>query len=159
MLRRLIADRFGVVVHDDTRDLPVFVLRIARADGRLGARMRPSTVDCGSLAVAAARAPCGLDVRFAAGSVTGIGVSMAQFARNLVGAAGRTVVDRTGLTGGYDFDLTFAPDSAATAGPPVDPAAPTLFTAIQDQLGLKLEPGRAPVAVLVIDRASRPVPD
>jgi uncharacterized protein (TIGR03435 family) len=89
---------------------------------------------------------------------------MDQFARNLVGGVGRIVVDKTGLPGYYDFSLTFSPDTAPTApgapaGAPPDPSAPSLFTAMQEQLGLKLEPGRAPIQVLVIDRAERPTAD
>lgn len=78
---------------------------------------------------------------------------------------GRYVDDRTGLTGDWDFELTFAPNSAGGA-PPIgaeppaaDPDAPSLFTALQEQLGLKLEATRGPVPIVVIDRLERPVTD
>src|SRR6185436_6304999 len=97
--------------------------------------------------------------------VTGSGVAMEQLARNLVGGVGRIVVDKTGLPGYYDLNLTFAPEAGpaapqgAPAGPAPDSTAPSLFTAMQEQLGLKLEPGRAPISVLVIDRVQRPSAD
>ena len=76
----------------------------------------------------------------------------------------RTVVDRTGLEGGWDFELFFAPEVRGPIPPgvelpPVDPNAPSLFTALQEQLGLKLEATKAPVEVLVVDSASRPTLD
>jgi uncharacterized protein (TIGR03435 family) len=153
MLRALLADRFALTAHAETREAPVFLLRHVRADRTLGPRMRTSTVDCMTLAAAKAKLPCGFDVRLAAGSVTGAGVSVAQLARNLMGAAGRMIVDETGLTGTYDLELTFALEPAP------DSPAPSLFTALQEQLGLKLEPGRGPIDVLVIDRAQRPTVD
>jgi uncharacterized protein (TIGR03435 family) len=154
MLRALVAERFGVVTHSETRDLPVFLLRVLRSDRAPGIRLKPSVVDCTRLAAAQARVPCGLNVSFAAGSITGAGVSMSQLARNLMGVVGRTIVDETGLSGVYDLELTFAPDASQ---PRSD--APSLFTALQEQLGLKLEAGREPIPVLVIDRASRPAAD
>jgi uncharacterized protein (TIGR03435 family) len=88
---------------------------------------------------------------------------MEQLSRNLVGGVGRIVVDKTGLQGYYDFTINFAPEAppapGAPAAPPPDSTAPSLFTAIQEQLGLKLEPGREPIQVLVIDRAERPAAD
>jgi uncharacterized protein (TIGR03435 family) len=84
---------------------------------------------------------------------------MAALARMLVVPAGRLVEDRTGLAGGFDFDLAFTMDGAAPPGaqaPAPDANAPSIFTALEEQLGLKLEPTRAPVEVLVIDRVERP---
>ena len=81
-------------------------------------------------------------------------------------AAQRIVIDQTGLNGGFDIDLTFLPDRMPTGAPPpgvtmpnIDPNGPSLFTALQEQLGLKLESQRAPVEVLVIDHVERPTPD
>jgi hypothetical protein len=151
-------DRFDIVAKAGapfTTDEGRLMLRVLLADrfGVLGRGLRASTEDCTTLAAAQAHLPCGLDVRLAAGVITGRGVSMPQLARNLMNAAGRIVVDDTGLSGGYDVELRFAPDQAA------DPSVPSLFTALQEQLGLKLEPGRAPISVLVIDRATRPAAD
>jgi uncharacterized protein (TIGR03435 family) len=79
---------------------------------------------------------------------------MAALAENLRSRGGRVVIDRTGLTGAYDFKLEWAPDPANNAD-----ARPSLFTALQEQLGLKLQPSTAPLAVVVIDRIERPTPD
>ena len=89
---------------------------------------------------------------------------MAQLAQNLSQGVGRTTVDRTGLTGGFDFELEFSVDPALAAGGPAlapspDPNRPSIFTALEEQLGLKLQPDRAPVDVLVIDRVDRPTED
>ena len=176
MLQALLADRFGLVTHGETRELPVYLLVLARKDGALGPQMKKAEVDCAALFASVAAGgkmperlpngnlPCGISVRGGQGLVTGNGVAMEQLARNLVGGVGRIVVDKTGLPGYYDFNLTFAPEGpppppGAPAGPAPDPGAPSLFTAMQEQLGLKLEPGRAPISVLVIDRAQRPAAD
>jgi uncharacterized protein (TIGR03435 family) len=138
--------------------------------------MKKSDIDCAALFASVTAGgkmperlpngnlPCGLSVRAAQGQVVGSPASMEQLTRNLVGGVGRMVVDRTGLPGYYDFNVTFAPDSppaapGAPAGAAPDGSAPSLFTAMQEQLGLKLEPGRAPIQVLVIDRAERPTAD
>jgi uncharacterized protein (TIGR03435 family) len=175
MLRALLAERFGLVAHTETRPMAVYIMRVDNRERGLGSRLRPSSLDCDAMLAASkaggtaapaapdGRLPCVLDVRFAAGSVAGIGVSMTQLAHNLMNAVGRVVVDETGLSGAYDLELTFVPDPGLAApGSPaagVDPSAPSLFTALQEQLGLRLEPGRAPVPVLVVDRAERPTAD
>lgn len=93
------------------------------------------------------------------------GSPMAQVATSLSMFAGRIVLDKTGLTGNYDFTLAWTPDQMPGGGqrppgapepPPIDPNGPSLFTAVQEQLGLKLDSQRGSVAVLVIDRAERP---
>jgi uncharacterized protein (TIGR03435 family) len=89
-------------------------------------------------------------------TLTAGGYPMAEFQRYLTGQTQRVVIDRTGLAGAWDFELTFAPaDVAASAATDT----PSLFTALQEQLGLKLEATRAPVEVLVVDRIERPTPD
>ena len=173
MLQALLAERFGLATHMETRELPVYLLVLARKDGTLGPQMKKADVDCAALFASVTAGgkmperlpngnlPCGLSVRGSQGLVTGNGVGMEQLARNLTGGVGRIVVDRTGLQGYYDINLTFAPESLPGAPPETasDSGAPSLFTAMPEQLGLKLEPGRAPIAVLVIDRAERPAPD
>jgi len=177
MLQALLADRFGLATHMETRELPVYLLVLARKDGALGPQMKKSDVDCAALFASVTAGgkmperlpngnlPCGISVRGNQGLVTGNGVAMDQFARNLVGGVGRIVVDKTGLPGYYDLNLTFSPEAVpsapqgAPAGPAPDSTAASLFTAMQEQLGLKLEPGRAPISVLVIDRATRPAAD
>jgi len=177
MLQGLLAERFALKTHMETRELPVYLLVLARKDGTLGPQMKKAEVDCAALFAAVTAGgkmpdrlpngnlPCGLNVRGnnGQGVVTGNAVAMEALARNLVGGVGRIVVDKTGLPGYYDINMTFAQDSVPTApgGPSAAPdgAAPSLFTAMQEQLGLKLEPGRAPVQVLVIDRLERPTVD
>jgi uncharacterized protein (TIGR03435 family) len=114
--------------------------------------------------------PCGF-VRVPPGLVAGSGRTIAELARGtLSDLVGRPVIDKTGLAGLYDFTLKYAPELARTAGPlsllppgpiaPVtDPDAPSLFAALQEQLGLKLENGRGPVEVAVIDKFEKPTLD
>jgi uncharacterized protein (TIGR03435 family) len=176
MLQALLAERFGLKTHMETRELPVYLLVLARKDGTLGPQMKKADIDCAALFAAVTAGgkmperlpngnlPCGLNVRPNQGLVTGNGVAMEALARNFVGGVGRIVVDKTGLPGYYDLNLTFAPEGpppppGAPPVAPADPSAPSFFTALQEQLGLKLEPGRAPIQVLVIDRAERPTAD
>jgi uncharacterized protein (TIGR03435 family) len=99
------------------------------------------------------------------GMIVGQRVSMARIARELSPFAGRTVQDETGLTGSFDFQLTWTPDPGESrgdldklkaAGIPFDPSGPSFFSAIQEQLGLKLESKKGQIEILVIDHAERP---
>ena len=90
-----------------------------------------------------------------------VGTPLAQIVPLLSQLTGRPVVDRTGLTGTYDLQLTFTPDQlppgpAPPGAPPIDTNGPSLFTALQEQLGLKLDSQKGPLEVLVIDRMERP---
>ena len=154
-LQSLLEDRFRMVTHWETRELPVYALVLA-ATGTLGPKLKAHTGECnrppgtvpppGSAAI-----NCG--TRGAPGKMTGLGITMVTFARNLSGGTGRYIIDKTGLEGNYDLELEFTPDQSA------DTTGPSLFTAMQEQLGLKLDAQRAPVEVLVIDRVERPTPD
>jgi uncharacterized protein (TIGR03435 family) len=178
MLQRVLAERFQLAAHTETRDIPIYALTVARTDGRLGPRIATAATDCeavmnallkgaregGGPPPAAPELPdgrpaCGMRSG-PGGRITAGGTSMAAIARLLTVPAGRIVVDRTGLTGGFDFDLEFTPDPAAPGGQPGaatgDANIPTLFTALEEQLGLKLLPQRGPVEMLVIDRVERP---
>lgn len=177
MMQRMLADRFRLAVHTETRELPIYALTLARADRRLGSQIQPAAIDCLtvlSAALAKAKqeggglppspqrpngAP-GCGTRFDGRTLSAGGTSMAALARSLSGMVGRLVEDRTGLEGGFDFDLEFAVDpalAAAGAPRPADDAnLPSIFTALQEQLGLKLDAARAPVEVLVIDSVDRP---
>jgi len=92
---------------------------------------------------------------------------LSQLASALSQMTQRVVVDRTGLAGNFDLDLTFTPDQTMSRGapppgatpPPIDPNGPSIFTALQEQLGLKLESTRGPVDVIVIDHVEPPTPD
>jgi uncharacterized protein (TIGR03435 family) len=174
MLRTLLADRFTLVIRNETREMPIYALVLARADGRLGPQLRASAVDCAAIFAAAkakgeapppttnGRPTCG--TRTTRGNMMTTGVAMADLARNLAPFAGRPVIDKTGLTGGFDVDLTWAPelppgpDGTAPSAPPSSDGA-SLYTAVQEQLGLKLDARQGPVDVVVIDSAQRPVED
>jgi uncharacterized protein (TIGR03435 family) len=171
MVRSLLAERFKLVIHTEMRETPVYALLVARSDGRLGAQLRPSSVDCAALLASFkarketppntinGRPSCG--TRTTAGNMMTTATTMADFVRNLAPMAGRPVVDRTGLTGAFDIDLTWAPDPQGAPGtaPSPDGDRPSLVTAVQEQLGLKLDSQRLPFETLVIDSVERPTED
>ena len=110
------------------------------------------------------RPQCGM--RVAPNQVMAGGTSLTQLTQMLSQFTQRIVIDRTGLKGTFDIDLTFTPERMPQGPPPpgappltIDPNGPSLFTALQEQLGLKLESERAPVEVLVIDHVERATPD
>ena len=167
MLRRLLADRFRLAMHAETRTLDAYVLRVARADGQLGPNLRPAAVDCRTLISAAAANPAASGVHPCGTITTNLppwrarGVTVAQFSL-LRTEVGRPIVDKTGLVGPFDFELTWTPRWAQTASfdrsrfPDIDPAGPDIFTALQEQLGLKLLAEKADQTTLVIDHAEQP---
>jgi uncharacterized protein (TIGR03435 family) len=174
MLRSLLEDRFKVRTHRETRELPVYELVVARADGKLGPQLRQSTANCDGPPPPRQPnepPPCGA-MRGPARVMAG-GIPMRRFAEMLTAimavgtpasADGRLVIDKTGLSGRFAFNLTWTPDQIPTVAPPpgippVDPNGPSLVTALQEQLGLKLESAKGPVEVLVIDSVERPTPD
>ena len=183
MLRSLLIDRFKLVAHHETREMPIYALVRLRPD-RLGAHLEPSKVDCDKLLadrLAAARSggpppqppppdangrpTCGLNVGF--GTMLGNGFPIGELANTLAAMVKRTVVDRTGLTGPWAFDMKFAVDPAqlpfapppGVQLPPTDPDAPSLVTALEEQLGLKLESTKGPVDMVIVDRLEHPTPD
>jgi uncharacterized protein (TIGR03435 family) len=152
MLRALLADRFKLVVHTETRETPIYALVVARADGRLGTRLRKADVDCE--AAPADRDHCQSQI---SDKIVGRGQPLGSLARMLSPFVGRQVVDQTGVTGGFDFDLEF-PELVAGpggAGPAAD-AGGSVFTAVEEQLGLKLTSAKGPVEFVVIDRVEHP---
>src|SRR5688572_3969291 len=145
-LQTLLADRFKLRIHRETREQPVYALVLARTDGRLGPQLKPSAIDCTAAAVAKdSGASCGMNTSSggAAGRITAIGQPMQAFA-DALGNYGlsRMVIDRTGLKGGFDIELTWKTDTTTVAA--AGPDAPSLFTALQEQLGLKLDAQRGP---------------
>ena len=146
MLQSLLADRFKLLVHRETKEQPIYVLTLASADGSIGAGLRRSPVDC-----AAIPSPCGLSG--SQGTMTAHPIAFSVFARSLSPTVGRVVVDRTGLSGVFEFELRWSPEPRATF------PGPSFFGALQEQLGLKLEPDRAPLEMLVIDHVEPPTPD
>jgi uncharacterized protein (TIGR03435 family) len=152
MMQALLAHRFSLKTHQDKREVPVFALQRVKRDDSLGAGLR-STV-CPELEVDLKQAkPCA-NVSPGVNILTVRGAPIAAFAQYLAPYVNRVVVDRTGLDGRYDIVLKWASDQQA----PKDDL-PSLFTALQEQLGLKLESSKAMVDVLVIDSAERPTPD
>lgn len=152
MLKALLAERFKLVAHQETREQRVYELVMARAGGKPGPGL--TQVDCASN-------PCGdtnTNESSAGGVVTARGLTMAELARWASNRVDRIVIDRTGLAGAYDFEMKYARDPVRSGGT-ASSDMPTIFTALQEQLGLKLEGARGPVEFLVIDRAERPTPD
>jgi uncharacterized protein (TIGR03435 family) len=165
MLQALLADRFALKVHRETKEGPVYFLVI----GKNGSKLKDANP-------AAALQMLGPDgggitgvIRLESGSGGGIkadatSANMAYLCRYLSQQLRRTVIDHTALTGIYDFTLDFLPDRMPTAAAnssdggtvAVDPGGASIFTAVQEQLGLKLEPARGQVETLVIDHVARP---
>jgi uncharacterized protein (TIGR03435 family) len=165
MLRALLADRFKLEVHTGSRDLPIYALTLARTDGAFGPQVRRSARDCHAPGTASPTEapPCGM--RTFPGTIVAGGVTLAEFANTLSTLVGRAVHDGTGLTDRFEFTLRWTPDqipqgfdrkASAIGLPPIDADGPSLFTAMREQLGLKLDSARGPIDILVIDHAERP---
>jgi uncharacterized protein (TIGR03435 family) len=163
MLRNLLIDRFKLVTRREMRPMSAYALVLARNDGQLGPQLFRSTLDC-EAQVAAARVPgttpgtvqqCG--GRSGRGTIATYGVPLSDFAKSLSPAAGRYVFDATGLKDRFDLTLKWAPDPEPGAAAPPDGVS--LFTAMQEQLGLRLEPRQAPINVFVIESAEKPMED
>ena len=161
MLQTLLADRFKLAVHHETREFSVYALRLTRVDGRLGPSMRRPDADCfvGRGAPPPPPQPgdsrpmvCGFTE--SAGDLNARGVDMAALAIELTEYTDRPVVDQTGLKGNFYLSLKWSPDASAA-----DANLPSIFTAVREQLGLKLEGIKGPVDVLVIDRVEMPSED
>jgi len=146
MLQSLLADRFGLVVHKETKQVAGYAL----VPGKGGARLTKSSAE--DKRMFGVRREVGANGK-ASNKLIARKVEMRDFAFLLLMTTQRPVIDRTGLTGEFNFDLEFAPfDSDGTA----DSDSPSLFTAIQQALGLRLETARTPLDALVIDAAQRP---
>jgi uncharacterized protein (TIGR03435 family) len=148
MVQALLADRFKLATHRETREGRVYELTIAKG----GPKLRDTDPEYHSH-----------DLNGESGDLTGHGASMYQLIRSLSRQVGRPIIDKTRLEGSYDFTLSYTPEARdAIFGQPTfpetapDPGAPSIFTALQEQLGLKLEAARGRVDILVIDHAERP---
>ena len=153
LVRTLLAERFGLVVEREQRVMQTYALTRLRPD-RLGPQLTPSMADCRSPESRDLANPkrCGTNLR-SIGDMTGTGITTTSLIFTLTGLVGTFVDDETGLTGAYDFSLKWSPGLAD------DPAAPervSIFTAVQEQLGLRLDPRRRPVEVIAIKRVERP---
>ena len=180
MLKALLADRFRLTAHAESRPLPLYALVMAKSDGKMGARLRRSGTECAPITIPAelgpapsppppppagapqllvARTPMRCGSMLIAGLVSAREITMEQFIVRLSNFVNRPVIDRTGLTGSFDLDLTYTPETPARGAIGVPSDGPSIFTALQEQLGLRLDSQRGPVDVFVIDRAERPTPD
>ena len=144
LLQPVLADRFQLKLHEIKKDFPIYNLVLAKGGPKVRASVSPSGTECGINAGAP-----GVNVV--------VSCTLKEFAENMGYPTGRTVVDKTGLTGRYDFELHWTPDNTPANSPNAD--GPSIFTAFQEQLGLKLEPGTAALTVLSIDSAEKPTPN
>jgi uncharacterized protein (TIGR03435 family) len=145
LLRSLLEERFALKVHRETRQLAIYDLVRLKKDETLGPRMTRSSLDC-----AKESTKCGYNGL--AGHLTGGWITTTMLSTMLSSATQRVVVDRTGLDGRFDVELEWSPDQAATD-------KPSIFAAVQEQLGLKLESTKGPVRVVIIDHIERPAED
>ena len=180
MLQTLLVERFNLQMHTETRDMQYYALVLAKADGQLGEGIQPSTIDCAAYYQAREQAQrpdgapgnivptgahCGLRLasRGLLETIESGAVVMPRFAETLQIFLGAMVRDETGLEGLFDVDVTFLRDPALAPELPVPPGdtgvGPSIFAAVQEQLGLELESRLGPIEVLVVDRAEQPTPN
>src|SRR5215831_8300307 len=179
MTRTLLEDRFLLRSHVEQRDQPIFVLTVARRDGKLGDQLSPAGAECKRVTPppgapppppppppgAAPNVP-GCPSMFGLGGISARRIPMSLLIANLSTYLNRHIVDRTNLSGMFDLDLRWAPDQLPQGPPgmpvrimPFDPNGPSLSTALQEQLGLKFESERGAVDVLVLDSVEKPKSD
>lgn len=176
MIQSFLVERFQLAIHHETQTLPIYSLVLARKDGKLGPGLAeakegsctkfdpvnpPSPPETG----AAPRRWCG-NSSVNPSHLTAIGVPIANLIPLFSQVLERTIVDKTGLTGSFDVGMAWTPDETQAmkwqmppgvpAPAPPDPGGPSIFTAIQEQLGLKLESSKGPVDVVIVDRAEKP---
>lgn len=165
MVQALLADRFKVKFHRESKELPVYVLVVAKNGPKLREAIAQNPGPTSSGQNGPSPDPGRPSFRFGRGRLDGVGVAIAMLTSILSNQLGRYVLDKTELKGTYDFQLKWTPDqnqpdsfSRQGIPPPQGQSedGPTLFTALQEQLGLKLESQRGPVEILVIDYAAKP---
>jgi uncharacterized protein (TIGR03435 family) len=152
-LRALLAERFQLTIHRETKEQSVYALVV----GKGGSKLKESETKEGT-------GPRGM-MRMGRAQLSGQGVPLQMLTQSLSSQLGRPVIDRTGLKGNFDFKLEWTPDPGQPAAmpangpdapPPPDPNGPSIFTALQEQLGLRLESQKGPVEMLVIDKVEKP---
>ena len=151
MLRAVLADRFQLKVHSEKKTFPIYDLVVATG----GAKLQEAPAE--HLHSGPWGGPSCLHTKGRAGIMAVEGCGAGALADSLSYDAGRKVIDKTGLTGRYDFELHWTPDNTPADSPLA--GGPSIFTAVQEQLGLKLEPSTAPLHILVIDSAQKPTPN
>jgi uncharacterized protein (TIGR03435 family) len=166
MLRAMLADRFKLVTHIEMREQPIYLLMLARPDGRLGPQLKRSVMPCSSQTAGTSQAGpsanCGVNTSAndRLSTILATGEPMDRIAAALANyAVNRAVINRTGLEGAFDAELRFTPEGTALAATNRSDEALSIFTAVQEQLGLKLQSDRGAVPFVVIDSVQRPTPD
>ena len=153
LLQSLLEERFKLKFHKETKEAPIYHLVV----GKNGHKMKPGEHGQSMM-------------RMGRGQINANGVTMQMLSTNLSNILGRTVLDKTELEGGFNVELNWTPDETQAGGgpsgppsggqppppPPSDGTGPTLFTAVQEQLGLKLESTKGPVPMFVIDHIEKP---
>ena len=159
MMQSILVERFGLKFHNETRELPVYELQVAKGGPKLKeAELLPADAATNKPARGKGQ------MQMQPGKIKAMGVQLSTLAGMLSGRdTGRTVVDKTGLTGYYDFTLEWTPEGGmmingapAPPPPPGSPAEANLFSAVQEQLGLKLEARKDMLPVIVIDHIEKP---
>jgi len=161
MISKLLAERFALRTHTEQRPVNVYVLKMSRADGQLGTQLKRSDPSCAEARTAGQPLPPQCQATATSGFQSRA-MQISDFVRVLVGMGiDRPVFDRTGLTGHFDLQLQYdhGPFSGAFAGRQSSIDGVSIFTALQEQAGLKLEATREVVDVLVIDYAEMPMPN
>ena len=170
LLQSLLVDRFGLKVSHGTKEFPVYALVVGKNGPKIQEAKPGDTYPNGMKGPDGRALGHGGMMRMGPGELTGQGVPIQFLAQNLSGQLGRTVLDQTGLKGNYDFTLKWTPDQGGPgmvsgppgAGPgpdnppPPDASGPSIFTAVQEQLGLKLESAKGPVEIIIIDHVEKP---
>ena len=164
MMRNLLIERFKVAGHVAEEEQTTFALVVARRDLRLGPQLKKSEVECTPPASVAAPPPGPATpprcvVRMGSGSMEVTGMPFDRLVNSFNSLAGGQVFDRTGLEGGYDFALHFAPPGLNANASTTPDDAPQFVTALQEQLGLKLVPEKTKITIFVIDHIERPTPN
>jgi uncharacterized protein (TIGR03435 family) len=154
VLQQLLIKRFKLVHQLETKPMPIYALTMMKP-GVLGERLRRNSIDCASpkTPIATRQDPKQCELRFGYSSIDAQGRTLDYLIEPITSHVGRLIVDRTGLTGAFDFSIQWN-----RAGTPDSPN-PSLFVALQEQLGLKLESTTGPVAILTIQKAEQPTPD
>ena len=160
MFQQILIDRFKMAAHHETRELPIYILTVAKGRSKL----KPSAPDDPASTTPRRRGLMGRP-----GGITATDAQLSMLIPLLARQLGRPIIDKTGLTGNYDYTLEYTndrgtlpppaggpPAAPPSAPPPPEQSGPDIFTAIQEQLGLKLESSKGPVEVIVIDHIEKP---
>jgi uncharacterized protein (TIGR03435 family) len=159
LVQQLLADRFHLEFHNEMKEMPVFELTVAKGGSKLQSADEPKRPISGDTAPVPSREgmPRAGGFRSGPGQMSGSAVPLATLVQALSQSVGRPVIDKTNLAGFFTFTLNWAPDQLRVPGTESQNAnGPDLVTALQEQLGLKLESTKAPVPVIVIDHVERP---